>query len=162
MTQTPLRLVFDRGDLLAHPQAIEVPSNTSNLHIHLHLGSEAQHPTPLPVAIQGPARPQERSGKRLAWPTLLGVTGVAIVVGAYDLGARIGEGHARALAMAQAEGSGLNALAPGIMQQRAATASLPNELPPNIRQQLAQPPTIVAPPGTAAPAGGHDPFGLQH
>ncbi len=161
MTQTPLRLVFDRGDLLTHSQAIDVPSSTSNLHIHLHLGAEAQPQVPVGVEDQRLGQDRGRSGRRLAWPVLLGVAGVAIVVGAYDLGARIGEGHARALATSQAGTAGLNTLAPGVMQQRVAPPS-PSELPPNIRQQLAQPPTIIAPPGATAPAGGPDPFGLQH
>ncbi len=159
MTRTPLRLVFDQGDGFV-PQAIDVPRSTTDLHIHLHLGAEAQPQAPLVVADQQPNRDKGRSGTRLAWSVLFGVAGVAIVVGAYDLGARTAEGHARALAASQVEGAGLNGLAPGVTQQRAALPS-PSELPPSIRQQLAQPPTITAPPGVRAPAGSPDPFGLQ-
>lgn len=157
MTQTPLRLVFDQGERSA-PHAIEVPSSTTILHIHLHLGAEAQPQAYL--ANQRLGQDRGRSGRRLAWPVLLGVAGVAIVVGAYDLGAQFGEGHARALATSQAGTAGLSTLIPGVMQQRVAPPS-PSELPANIRQQLAQPPTITVPPGVMAPAGSPDPFGLR-
>lgn len=161
MTQIPLHLVLDRGDLSTHPQIIDVSSNMSNLHIHLHLGAEMQPQAPVRVEDQRLRQDSGPPGRRLAWPVLLGVAGVAIVAGAYDLGAGIGEGRARALAPSQAGTGSLNRPIPGFVQPHAALP-LPNELPPNIRQELALPPTIIVPPGTANPHGTPDPFGLQH
>jgi hypothetical protein len=165
MTQTPLRLVFDRGPLSAQPHAIDVPSSTTTLHIHLHLGSAGADQGPLPVVDRRPIQASGRSGRRLTRPLLLGVAAVAMVVGAYDFGARIGEGHARAtLARIQAGPSDPSRLALDAAQPQKAGVAAPvsSELPPSIRQQLAQPPTVTVPPGTANPVGSPDPFGLQH
>ena len=159
MTRTPLRLVFDQGDRFV-PQAIDMPRSTTDLHIHLHLGAEPLPQAPLVVADQQQSRGKGRPEIRLARYVLLGVAGIGVVFGAYDLCARTADRHARALSASQVEGASPSGLAPGATQQRAALPSS-GELPPNIRQQLAQPPTITAPPGMVHSPGTPDPFGLQ-
>ena len=88
---------------------------------------------------------------------LLGATGILIALVAFDLGARSGEGHAHALTAARTSAEGLASLAPGAQQQQ---SNSPGDLPPALQQQLAQQPTVTPPPGTAAPAGAADAFGL--
>jgi hypothetical protein len=158
MTRSPLRLVFDQGDD-TRTAALELPPTGSEaLHIHLHVGpSERLRPSPAAVA-PADADTQKKGHRR---PLLLGAAGIAIAVVAFDLGARSGEGHARALAASQASITGLASLASALPSPAIASTSS-SELPASVRQQLAQQPTVTAAPGVPAAAGAPDPFGLQH
>ncbi|MEA2790276.1 MAG: hypothetical protein QOG73_2682 [Acetobacteraceae bacterium] len=158
MTRSPLRLVFDQGDD-TRTAALELPpTGSEGLHIHLHVGpSERLRPSPAAVA---PAD-ADTKGKGRRRPLLLGVAGIVIAVVAFDLGARSGEGHARALAASQASVTGLPSLASALPSPATASTSS-SELPASVRQQLAQQPTVTAAPGVPAAAGAPDPFGLQH
>jgi hypothetical protein len=156
MTDNPLRLVVDHETMSTRSVDLP-PAGPGGLHIHLHVGApdqRQQHFAPGPDADE-----KGRSGRGYRRPLLLGVAGILIALVAFDLGARSGEGHARALAAARTNAEGLASLAPGAQQQQ---LNSPGDLPAVMRQQLAQQPTITPPPGTAATAGMPDPFGLQH
>jgi hypothetical protein len=158
MTRSPLRLVFDQGDD-TRTAALELPpTGSEGLHIHLYVGP-SDRPRPGPAG-EAPAEVETR-GRGRRRPLLLGVAGLVIALVAFDLGARSGEGHARALAASQASVMGLPSLASALPSPATASTSS-NELPASVRQQLAQPPTVTAPSGVPAAAGAPDPFGLQH
>ena len=146
MTQPPLRLVFDRGEHVP-PMAIDLPSpGGGGLQIHLHFGSTAR-PEPLDASTPAPpAVTQGQPGRRWRRSLALGAASLIIALVAYDLGARWGEGHTRAVAM---------------LPQRWDPPVSPNQLPTSLRQQLAQPPTVTPPPEVRAPNAA-DPFGFQH
>jgi hypothetical protein len=96
MTNQPLRLVVDRHDQ-STTDSIEVQSTVAaGIHIHLHLGGMAPIATP-PAAISA-ANAEGRSGKGRRRPWLIAVCGLAIATGAFEFGARSGEGHARSAA----------------------------------------------------------------
>jgi hypothetical protein len=159
MTQSPLRLVVDHGDDTA-PAGFEFrPASGAALHIHLHMASpDAQLPSTTP-ALAPETRGRGRSGSGVTRPLLLGVAGVLVAVGAFDLGARSGAGHAEALAAARTSAAGLASLAavpPGPQ-----SAAAPGELPASVQLQLAQRPTVTLPPGAKPSGGGTDAFGLQ-
>jgi hypothetical protein len=158
MTRSPLRLVFDQGGD-TRTAALELPpTGSEGLHIHLYVGpSERLGPGPAAVA-PAEADTQGRGRRR---HLLLGLAGLVIAVVAFDLGARSGEGHARALAASQASITGLASLASALPSPATASTSS-NELPASVRQQLAQQPRVTAAPGVPAAAGAPDPFGLQH
>jgi hypothetical protein len=155
MTENPLRLVSDHET--TSPRIVDLPpAGPGGLHIHLHVGTPdlcQQH-----SALGANAGEKGRSGRGYRRPLLLGVAGILIALVAFDLGARSGEGHARALTAARTSAEGLASFAPAA-QQQAFTSS---DLPPALQQQLAQQPTVTPPPGTAAAAGAPDAFGLQH
>jgi hypothetical protein len=155
MTENPLRLVVDHET--TSPRIVDLPpAGPGGLHIHLHIGTPEQRRQ---NSSLGPDLDREgQSGKGYRRPLLLGVAGILIALVAFDLGARSGAGHARALTAARTSAEGLASLAPGA-QQKAYTSS---NLPPALQRQLAQQPTVTPPPGTAAPAGAPDAFGLQH
>jgi hypothetical protein len=155
MTGNPLRLVVDHET--TSPRIVDLPpAGPGGLHIHLHVGTPEQRRQHFAPASD--ADEKGRSGKGYRRPLLLGVAGILIALVAFDLGSRSGAGHARALTAARISAEGLASLAPGA-QQKAYTSS---NLPPALQQQLAQQPTVTPPPGTAAPAGAADAFGLQH
>ncbi len=152
MTRPPLRLVLDQGEDTA-ATAMELPSaGSADLHVHLHIGT----PEPQELRSAGEAKGRPEKGR---WqPALLGGAGVLIALVAFDVGARSGEGHARALAASRSNVAGLASPMPGPERPLEAPAS-PNEMPAPVRQQLAQPPTITPPPN--APGGAANPFGLH-
>jgi hypothetical protein len=150
MTQQPLRLIVDRHDQ-STTDSIEVQSTVAaGIHIHLHLGGVAPIATP-PAAISA-ADAEGRSGKGRRRPWLIAVCGLAIATGAFEFGARSGEGHARSAA-AIANAGNLAATMSG-----PPAGGAPGDLPPSVRQLLAQPPTITP---SAASAAGSSPFGLH-
>jgi hypothetical protein len=152
MTENPLRLVVDRET--TSPRTVDLPpAGPGGLHIHLHVGTPdpRQQHSALGSNVVEKGRPGRGYG-----PLLLGVAGILIALVAFDLGAQSGEGHARALTAARTSVEGMASLAPGAQQQAY------TDLPPALQQQLTQQPTVMRPPGTAAPAGAADAFGLQH
>jgi hypothetical protein len=158
MTDHPFRLVVNRADP-SEPATINVPApGPAGLHIHLHIGATAPNVAAVPPVTTKKPLAAGRSGKRRWRSWLMGAAGVVIAVVAFDFGARSGEGHARELA-AQADASNLTARLSG---QPLSAAPAPGELPPAVRQQLAQPPTITPPPSTSQQsAGSPSPFGLH-
>jgi hypothetical protein len=155
MTENPLRLVVDPET--TSPKIVDLPpAGPGGLHIHLHVGTPEQRRQHFAPASDADEKGQSERGYRR--PLLLGVAGVLIALVAFDLGARSGEGHARALTAARTSAEGLASLAPGAQQQ----ANASSDLPPALQQQLAQQPTVTPPPGPASPAGTPDAFGLQH
>lgn len=145
MTHPPLRLVFDNGEYVP-PVAIELPSPRGDgLQIHLHFGLSAR---PEPLAASTPAPPAVAQGQpERSWrrSLVLGAASLVIALVAYDLGARWGEGHTRAVETSP---------------RPWAPPPFPNQLPTSLRQQLAQPPTVTPPPDIRAPNAA-DPFGFQ-
>jgi hypothetical protein len=155
MTENSLRLVVDHETL--SPRIVDLPpAGPGGLHIHLHVGTPDQRQQH--SALGSNAGEKGQSGRGNRRPLLLGVAGILIALVAFDLGARSGEGHARALTAARTSAEGLASLAPGVQQQ----ANASSDLPPALQQQLAQQPTVTPPPGAASPAGAPDAFGLQH
>lgn len=154
MTRTPLRLVLNQGKDTA-ATAVELPSaGPANLHIHLHLGAGAHEPLDMRPAAEA----KGRTGKGLWRPVLLGGAGVLIAFVAFDVGARTGEGHARALAASRSSAEGLASIMARPQSSLEAPAAS-NEMPAAVRQQLAQRPTITPPP--AEPSAAPNPFGLH-
>ncbi len=145
MTQPPLRLVFDQGKHVP-PMAMDLPPGNAALHIHLHLATTARQ-EPLEALMPPAAAVQGRTTKRRWRPFMLWAAGVVAATVAFDLGARWGEGHARAIA---------------VLQAPPPLPAYPSELPANLRQQLAQPPTVTPPPERGRVPNAADPFGLQH
>ncbi len=153
MTRPPLRLVFDGGEHTT-PTVLELPPGPAGIHVHLHIGAPDRQEPPPAAAVQG------RSEKRYWRLLLLGGASAAIGFVAFDLGARVGEGHASALAVSRASASGLASLIPGPKGPPAQPTS--SELPAAVRQQLAQRPTITPPlPAGQQPPDGSNPFGLH-
>ena len=154
MTRSPLRLVLDQGEDTA-ATAMKLPSvGPADLHIHLHLGVGGHEPQEMRSAVEA----KGRTGRGPWRPVLLGAAGVLIAFVAFDVGARTGEGHARALAASRSSAAGLASLMPGPQRPSEPPAS-PNEMPAAVRQQLAQPPTITPPP--VEPSAAPNPFGLH-
>jgi hypothetical protein len=153
MTHHPLRLVVDHPDQ-STSDGIEFQSpRATGIHVHFHLAAAAPIATVPAVASAGNV--EGRSGKGRWKPWLIAAAGVAIAVGAFDFGARSGEGHARsAVALANAHN-----LAASRSGQPA--ASVPGDLPPSVRQLLAQPPTVTQPVGPSPSPTGASPFGLH-
>jgi hypothetical protein len=140
MTHSPLRLVIGHaGQNLS--EVIEIP-DTPALHLHLYLGM-ASHPVGPAATAQGqPAKPLWR-------PFLIGAVSLVMALLAFDLGAHLGAGHARAEAGEQA------------IANRLPLPPIPAELPQAMRERLAQPPTITPPPGSPPDASTPNPFGLH-
>lgn len=139
MTQHPLRLVADHAGR-STPASVELPpSGAAAFQLHLHIGALA--PDGVVPTSATPAQPAAggHAGKGRWRPWFLGTAGVVLAVVAFDLGARSGEGHARAIA-AQAN---TNGLAARLSSQQALLAAPTAEIPLAIRQQLAQPPTVT-------------------
>ncbi len=159
MTRPALRLVLEE-EKPTDATAVDWPSSeTAGLHIHLHVGTPApQNARPTETSPPAASAIQEQSGKSVLRPIMLGVAGVLFLFVAFEVGARSGEGHARALASSQTNTAALASILPRLQSLPPASA---NEMPAALRQQLAQPPTITAPPGPPVPAGAHNPFGLQ-
>lgn len=159
MTHNPLRLVVDRGDDTA-PSAIELrPTAGAALHIHLHMGPQDSRLPAATVSVPADRETRGHSGRGVIRPLLLGVAGILVAVVAFDVGARSGVGHAEALAAARTSAAGLASLA--AVPPEPPTPAAPGGLPASVQQQLAQQPTVIPAPGTAA-TGGSNPFGLQH
>jgi hypothetical protein len=143
MIQTPLRLVVDHGAESA-PSAVELfPSSRGVMHIHLHVGPQSGGVSPA-AATPPEDREKGQSGKGKRRPLVMSAMAVLIAVVAFDVGARTGGGHAKALAAAKASAAG------------------PGELPAAVQLQLAQRPTVTPPAGADTQPGRPDPFGLQH
>jgi hypothetical protein len=153
MTHQPLRFVVNRPDQ-SSTEDIELHSpGTGGMHIHLHLGGAAPIATPPAISLTPTA--EGRLGKGRWKPWLIAGAGVAIAILSFDFGARSGEGHARS-AMALANASNLAA---GLSSQPGGGA--PGDLPPSVRELLAQKPTVTPPTPPAQPAAGASPFGLH-
>ncbi len=154
---TPLRLVIDRGDRTV-PALVELPpTDAPAVHFHIHVSAGATRGTPQAgVAEPAPGRKPDGGWGR---PLMLSCFGVMIAAGAFSLGSRAG--HAPAPAAQPASLSGVAAL--GANPAAPAASPAAEDQMPAIRQQLAQPPTIVNPnPAGATPgAASNDPFGLQ-
>ncbi len=152
MTRPPLRLVFDGGEDTT-PAVLELPPGAAGIHVHLHIGAPDRLEPPPAVAGQG------RSARGYWRLLLLGGASAAIGFVAFDMGARVGEGHAGALAVSRASAGGLASLIPSTPPPSRTSSS---ELPAAVRQQLAQRPTITPPlPADQQPTGGSNPFGLH-
>jgi hypothetical protein len=160
MTQCPRRLVFDQG-VTTDPAALDLsPPVGAAVHIHLHVGGSPHIVPPPATAVAPTSEPTGRSGSWLKRPLLLGVAGMIVAVVAFDLGARSGEGHARAIAAAR---TSVGALAPlAALPPLPQAPPRPGDLPASVQQQLAQRPIVTRPAGADEPAGAPDPFGLQH
>jgi hypothetical protein len=151
MTQRPFCLVFDPG-VTTDPAALDPPVEAA-VHVHLHVGGSSDIvPPPAATAVPPTSEATGRSGRGLKRPLLLGVAGVIVAVAAFDLGARSGEGHARAIAAGRTSFGAPASLA---------TLPLSSDLPASVQQQLAQRPVVTRPTGADEPAGAPDPFGLQ-
>jgi hypothetical protein len=159
MTRPALRLVLDQEKDTDARTADWPSAETTGLHIHLHIGTpDQQNARPTETSPPAASAIQGTSGRSVLRPIMLGVAGVFIVLVAFEVGARSGEGHARAIASSPTNTAALASIIPGLQSLPSASA---NEMPAALRQQLAQPPTVTAPPGPAVSAGAQDAFGLQ-
>ncbi len=154
---SPLRLVIDRGDRSVPALADVPPPDGSVMHLHIHVSGDGARETP--EARNAEPLPPRKSDAGRGRPLLLACVALLIAAAAFDAGVRSGRGASQAALPASVSGVAASG------QDRAEPVAPPaaQDPLPAIRQQLAQPPTIVSPnmAGSTPGAGSNDPFGLQ-